>query len=261
MMKLMLVDGFNLLSRYYFATERRRALDPDVTLKGLLRKVDGWTNDFTHIAFFWDGPRETTHRYALFPDYKATRTGLPEPLFHDYVKLRAALTERGIFQSELAGYEADDLIGAVATAFPGESYMYSSDRDLHQLLSPNVFQIVPKKGEEMMMNREVFVATYDVRPEQFVDVKALQGDASDNIPGVRGIGPKTATILVQSYDTVETLYDIVRQEALQEAHQKFAKKLDGQEEVALLSKRLSLIDIHAPIETDWEAYRFGSHLF
>ncbi|TCI35633.1 MULTISPECIES: 5'-3' exonuclease H3TH domain-containing protein [unclassified Exiguobacterium] len=260
-MRLMLVDGFNLLSRYYFATERRRALDPEVTLKGLLRKVDGWTNEFTHIAFFWDGPIETTHRFALFPDYKATRTGLPEPLFHDYVKLRAALTERGIFQSELAGYEADDLMGAVATAFPGESYMYSSDRDLHQLLSPNVFQIVPKKGEELLMSRELFEATYGVRPLQFVDVKALQGDASDNIPGVKGIGPKTATILVQSYDTVEQLYELLRTEQLLEAHQKYAKKLDGHEEVALLSKRLSQIDIDAPIETDWEAYRFGSRLF
>lgn len=261
MMRLMLVDGFNLLSRYYFATERRRALDPDVTLKGLLRKVDSWTSDFTHIAFFWDGPREKTHRFALFPDYKATRTGLPEPLFHDYVKLRTALTERGIFQSELIGYEADDLMGAVATAFPGASYMYSSDRDLHQLLSSNVFQIVPKKGEELLMSRELFEATYGVKPMQFVDVKALQGDASDNIPGVKGIGPKTATILVQSYDTVEQLYDLLKTEQLLEIHQKYAKKLDGQEEVALLSKRLSKIDIDAPIETDWEAYRFGSHLF
>lgn len=260
-MKLMLVDGFNLLSRYYFATERRRALDPEVTLKGLLRKVDGWTTEFTHIAFFWDGPRETTHRFALFPDYKATRTGLPDPLFHDYLKLRTALTERGIFQSELIGYEADDLMGAVATAFPGESYIYSSDRDLHQLLSPNVFQIVPKKGEEMLMNREVFEATYGVKPQQFVDVKALQGDSSDNIPGVRGIGPKTATILIQSYDTVEVLYERLKNAELMAVHQKYSKKLDGQEEVALLSKQLSLIDIHAPIETDWEAYRFGAHLF
>ncbi len=260
-MKLMLVDGFNLLSRYYFATERRRALDPDVTVKGLLRKVDGWTNDFTHIAFFWDGPRESTHRFALFPDYKATRTGLPEPLFDDYVKLRAALTERGIFQSELAGYEADDLMGAVATQFPGESYLYSSDRDMHQLLSDTVFQIVPKKGEEVLMNGELFESIYGIKPLHFVDVKALQGDASDNIPGVRGIGPKTATLLVQSYNTVEILYERLKNEQLLEAHRKFSKKLDGHEEIALLSKQLSRIDVHAPIETDWEAYRFGSHLF
>lgn len=260
-MKLMLVDGFNLLSRYYFATERRRALDPDVTVKGLLRKVDGWTNDFSHIAFFWDGPRESTHRFAIFPEYKATRTGLPEPLFDDYVKLRAALTERGIFQSELAGYEADDLMGAVATHFPGQSYLYSSDRDLHQLLSDSVFQIVPKKGEEVLMNGTLFESLYGIKPLQFVDVKALQGDASDNIPGVRGIGPKTATILVQSYDTVEVLFDRLKHDQLLEAHRKFSKKLDGQEGVAKLSKQLSLIDIHAPIEMDWEAYRFGSHLF
>lgn len=260
-MKMILVDGFNLLSRYYFATERRRGLDPEVTLKGLLRKVDSWTNEFTHIAFFWDGPRESTHRYALFPEYKATRTGLPEPLFDDYIKLRSALDARGIFQSELKGYEADDLMGAVATAFPGESYLYSSDRDLLQLLSSNVFQIMPKKGEEQLVHEALFESTYGVKPTQFVDVKALQGDSSDNIPGVRGIGPKTATILIQHYDTVETLFTHVQNDSLLDPHRKFAKKLDGNEEVALLSKKLSLIDIHAPIETDWEAYRFGSHLF
>lgn len=260
-MKMILVDGFNLLSRYYFATERRRASDPEVTVKGLLRKVDSWVNDFSHIAFFWDGPRESTHRYAMYPDYKATRTGLPEPLFEDYVKLRAALKERGILQSERTGYEADDLMGAVATAFPGEAYLYSSDRDLLQLLSPSVFQILPKKGEEQLIHEALFESTYGVRPGQFVDVKALQGDASDNIPGVRGIGPKTATLLIQHYDTVETLFDHVQNDTLLDAHRKFAKKLDGNEEVAFLSKQLSRIDIDAPIETDWEAYRFGSHLF
>jgi DNA polymerase-1 len=92
-------------------------------------------------------------------------------------------------------------------------------------------------------------------------VKALQGDSSDNIPGVRGIGPKTATILIQHYDTIETLYVHVQNETLEAPHQKYAKKLDGHEEIALLSKRLSQIDIHAPVTTDWEAYRFGSHLF
>ncbi|MCT4799117.1 5'-3' exonuclease H3TH domain-containing protein [Exiguobacterium profundum] len=260
-MKLILVDGFNLLSRYYFATERRRAQDPEVTVKGLLRKVDSWTTDFSHIAFFWDGTRESTHRYALYPEYKATRNGLPEPLFEDYLKLRSALDERGILQSELTGYEADDLMGAVATAFPGESYLYSSDRDLLQLLSPNVFQIMPKKGEEQLVNEASFEMMYGVKPYQFVDVKALQGDSSDNIPGVRGIGPKTATILIQHYDTIETLYVHVQNETLEAPHQKYAKKLDGHEEIALLSKRLSQIDIHAPVNTDWEAYRFGSHLF
>ena len=260
-MKMILVDGFNLLSRYYFATERRRALDPDVTVKGLLKKVDSWVNDFSHIAFFWDGPRETTHRYALYPEYKATRTGLPEPLFEDYIRLRAALSERGIFQSELKGYEADDLMGAVATAFPGESYLYSSDRDLLQLLSPNVFQIMPKKGEEQLIHESLFESTYGVKPGQFVDVKALQGDSSDNIPGVRGIGPKSATILIQHYDTVETLYVHVQNDTLLDPHKKFGKKLDGNEEVAILSKKLSRIDVDAPIVDDWEAYRFGSHLF
>lgn len=260
-MKLILIDGFNLLSRYYFATERRRALDPDVSVKGMLRKIDGWVHQFTHIAVYWDGPRETTHRYAMFPDYKATRTGLPEPLFEDYIKMRAALTERGILQCEQLGYEADDLMGAAATQFPGEAYLYSSDRDLLQLLSPTVFQIMPKKGEELLVDVNVFRELYHVTPEQFVDVKALQGDTSDNIPGVKGIGPKTATLLIQHYDTVETLYAHHAAGTLEAAHQKFGKKLDGHEEVALLSKRLARIDLNAPVDSNWEAYRFGSHLF
>ncbi|GAB7056987.1 MULTISPECIES: 5'-3' exonuclease [unclassified Paenibacillus] len=247
---LLLIDGFNLLSRAHFATSYNRTDDQLKNSKGMYtnalrvfyQKIFNLIRDhrITHLSVVWDVKRDETARRKKYPFYKATRFELPEPLIHQYETCKAASDAIGIHQISLSPYEADDLMGALSKKWSGgDCYIYSNDHDLFQLLSETTSQIIAGKQGEYVYSLSHFQADYGIAPEQWVDVKALLGDSSDNIPGCPGIGEKSALPLIQHYGSLERIYENIEQ--LEPGLSRHKKKLIQGKETALLSRELSQI--------------------
>ncbi len=188
-------------------------------------------------------PREESIRRLEYPPYKQTRGELPEPLIEQYIHLQQILTTLGITQLTMPPYEADDIIGTLTANWEkemdGPCLMYSNDRDLLQLVSNQTMQIISKKKEELIYSRDSFQQEFGIQPSQWVDVKALLGDPSDNIPGCLGIGEKTALPLISAYGSVDSLYKQI--EHLDPPFQRAYKKLVAGQDKVELSKRLATI--------------------
>ncbi len=247
---LLLIDGFNLLSRAHFATSYNRTNDQLKNSKGIYvnalrvfyQKIFNLIRDhkITHLSVVWDVKREETTRRQKYEFYKATRFELPEPLIHQYVTCREASEAIGIHQISLSPYEADDLMGAISKKWVnGACFIYSNDRDLFQLLSETTSQIIASKQGEYIYSKKSFQSDYGINPEQWVDVKALLGDSSDNIPGCPGIGEKSALPLIQHYGSLECIYENIEQ--LEPSLCRHKKKLIQGKETTLISKELSQI--------------------
>lgn len=261
--KLLIIDGFNLLSRGYFATafNKEPAELPTnsqglymngirVFIQKLYQLIE--KHDFSHVAICWDVKRDDTSRRQEYQAYKANRAALPEPLIQQYESLVFLLTDLGFTQLTIPPYEADDVIGALTVKWQqetsGHSYMYSNDHDLLQLLSSQTTQIIAKNREELMFTETVFTNQYAIKPAQWIDVKALLGDKGDNVPGVQGIGEKSALPLIQMYHSVEGVYQSLDQ--LDPKFNRYKKKLIAGESDAYLSKKLvtietDLTEVHA----------------
>lgn len=261
---LLLIDGFNLLSRGYFATSYGKSDEQ------LSKTKDGkYTNalrvfipklfslirehEVTHLAIAWDVKREDTDRRIKYEFYKATRGELPEPLIEQFFTLRSALEEIGIAQLEMSPYEADDLIGTLSnnwsSTIQNKCYIYSNDRDLLQLLNEHTSQIIAQKTGEIVYSIDHFSNDYGIHPKQWVDVKALLGDTSDNIPGCPGVGEKSAIPLIQQYQSVEELYE--KMEELDPKFNRYKKKLIAGKDSTFISKELSAITIDIPHFEDY----------
>ena len=251
---LLLIDGFNLLSRGYFATSYGRTDEQlQKSSKGVytnalrifFQKTFNLISDhnISHIAVAWDVKREDTARRQKYDFYKGTRNELPTPLIEQYEVCTDVLEAIGIKQYAIVGYEADDIIGTLSSKWCRESrgagYIYSNDKDLFQLLSPNISQIVAKKKEELIYSLDHFQSEYGITSKQWVDVKALLGDSSDNIPGCPGIGEKSALPLIQEYGSVEAVFDQL--EDINPKFNRYKKKLHDGKESTLISKELSEI--------------------
>ncbi|WP_017727621.1 5'-3' exonuclease [Halalkalibacterium ligniniphilum] len=256
---LLLIDGFNLLSRGYFAT----AYGKDESQ--LSRNEDGlYTNalrvffqklfqllpayDVTHAAIAWDVKREDTIRRQEFEFYKATRGDLPEALIQQYETSTVILDKLGIHQLIVPPYEADDAIGALSRKWGASTgrpcFIYSNDRDLLQLLDKQTTQIIAGKKGDHVYDLVQFQEEYGITPSQWVDVKALLGDKSDNIPGCPGVGEKSALPLIQQYGTVEALYEEF--ETLDAKFNRYRKKLLEGKETTFISKKLAQIIFDIP---------------
>ncbi len=251
---MLLIDGFNLLSRGYFATSYNRPIDKlerndegqvinglRVFLQKLFKLIR--QHNITHCAVTWDVPREESIRRLEYPPYKQTRGELPEPLIEQFIHLQQILTTIGIPQLTMSPYEADDIIGTITANWEkemdGPCLMYSNDRDLLQLVSDQTHQIISKKKEELIYSKASFEEEFGIHPYQWVDVKALLGDPSDNIPGCLGIGEKTALPLISAYGSVDSLYKQIDQ--LSPLFQRAYKKLIAGQAQVELSKRLATI--------------------
>jgi 5'-3' exonuclease len=270
--KLLLIDGFNLLSRCYFATAYGKEMhDLPRNSNGLftnairvtIQKVLMLFRDHepTHIAFAWDVKREETLRREKFADYKGTRNELPEPLIQQYETLIQLLDRIGITQLTIPRYEADDIIGTMVERWrnerEGECIIYSNDRDLLQLLCEKTSQLIAIKRDELKYTLAHFRNEYGITPKQWIDVKALLGDKSDNIPGVAGVGDKAALPLIQEYGAVEQIYENFNQ--LDPKFKRYFKKLDAGKQMAVLSKDLCTIftDVPGIVEKDLEECRYS----
>lgn len=207
--------------------------------------------DYLLVAF--DRP-EPTFRHELYTDYKGQRAEMPVELIPQFPKIRAIVEALSIPILELPGYEADDMLATVARLTAeqgGHCYVVSADKDCRQLLGPQVSMFNIRKNS--MFDAAALLEDWGVRPEQVVDFQSLVGDSVDNVPGVPGIGPKTASELLAAYGTLEG----VLEHAGEVKAAKRRQALLENRELALLSRQLVRLDTHVPAEIDWAAARIG----
>ncbi len=217
MKKVILVDGNNLLFRSYYATAytgnfmRNSEGFPTNGLFGFVNMMNKIINEEkpTYIVVAFDIGK--TFRHEKYSEYKGGRDETPDDLKKQFPVAKKILEAMGIVHLECEGYEADDIIGTFAKMVDEspefEATIVSSDKDLLQLISKDVVVKLLKPKDFVWMNRDKFVETYGIEPVRMIDLKGLMGDASDNIPGVKGIGEKTALKLLTQYDTIENLYE------------------------------------------------------
>ena len=217
MNKVILVDGNNLLFRSYYATAysgnfmKNSKGFPTNALYGFVNMINKIINDenpeYMLVAF----DKGKTFRHDKYADYKAGRIQMPDELKMQFPIAKEILTNLGIKWFEIENYEADDIIGTLAKMIDEtdeyKGLIVSSDKDLLQLISDKVTMKMLKSKDYVMMTEETFFDIYGLTPDKMIDIKALQGDSSDNIPGVKGIGEKTALKLLQDYGSLEGVYD------------------------------------------------------
>ncbi len=266
--KLMLIDGHSLAYRAFFALP----VDGFSTSAGeLTNAVYGFTMMLLHalqtekpdyIAVTFDAPA-ATFRHEEFEEYKAHRPPMQEEMRSQMERIHQVVQAMNIPLFELPGYEADDLIGALArqaSKSKVETVIVTGDNDALQLVTPTVKVMTPggysqRFSDARLYDEEAVREKYGIDPAMLTDYKGLVGDKSDNIPGVNGVGDKTARQLIQRYGTVEQIY-----QHLEEISSTRAKKaLTGQEDQALLSKRLATIVTDVPINLDLELCRTGDY--
>jgi DNA polymerase-1 len=253
--KLAIIDGKSVFYRGYYAMPNLSTKDGTPTggvfgfatmALEVIRKLNP---DYVCVA--WDKPKTNIRkRLEMYPEYKAGRKPAPAD-FHEQIPLLHKLLEAfGWPLYELDDYEADDIMGTLAvqaTKQDIETMLITSDMDMLQLVDPHVHVFALKKGLSNieLYSPETFEAKYTIKATQFLDLKALKGDSSDNIPGVPGIGEKGAIELLREYDTLDNIYD-----NLALLKDSMRKKLEAGKDLAYLSKRLASIWTDAPIKLD-----------
>ncbi len=261
--KVVLIDGHSILNRAFYGV-------PELTnsaglhtnavygfLNILLKLLEEERADYLAVAFDLPAP---TFRHERYAEYKGTRKSMPDELREQVPLLKELLAAMNIKTVSLEGYEADDVIGTLAKRYQKEGLevtVVSGDRDLLQLADSHILIRLPKtsrgKTEILDFTPAAVKETYGVTPEEFIDVKGLMGDSSDNIPGVPSIGEKTATALIQSWHSIENL-----KEHLEEVKPPRAKKaLEEHFEDAVFSKWLATICLDAPLTLDLSELALG----
>ena len=261
MNKIILIDGNNLLFRSYYATAysgnimKNSKGFPTNALYGLITMINKIIEEENpnYVAVAFDiGKNFRKQKYDF---YKEGRAKTPEELKMQMPMSRKILNAMGIKTIELEPYEADDIIGTLASAVEKDpnfiATIVSSDKDLLQLLSEQVDIKLLKQKDYIRYNPNSFYEDYKIKPINMIDLKALAGDASDNIPGVRGIGDKTALSLLEKYETIENLYDHI-----DEVKGKTKEKLEVDKENAFMSKEIATIYREVPIDTNLEDYKY-----
>lgn len=252
MSTLLMIDGNSMANRAFYGVPHLTNAKgvPTNAVYGFLNTLQAAIERFKPDALFvaFDISKKV-FRHERYADYKGTRTGMPEDLLVQMPLIKEALSYMNIETFGLEGYEADDIIGTMSahqTALGGESIILSGDRDLFQLVGEHVTVCFPQsKGQEMeIVTPEYLAEHYALTPELVIEMKGLMGDKSDNIPGVAGVGEKTAKKLLADYGTVENLY--AHLEDLK-GKKLYDKLLAGKED-ALLSKELATIKRDVPID-------------
>ena len=254
-MKLVILDGNSIVNRAFYGIRQLSAPDGTPTngvygFLAILRKlIDAEKPDSLCVAFDLKAP---TFRHKRYDGYKAQRKGMPEELAVQIPILKEVLDEMGILRLELEGYEADDLLGTVGKRCEASGWdcrIVTGDKDSFQLISDatHVCHVKSRMGqtETKEYTPELFREEYGFEPVRIIDLKALMGDSSDNIPGVPGVGEKTAMDLVQRYGTLQHIYDKLDELDIKEG---VRKKLREGRESAELSYELATICTAVPIE-------------
>ncbi len=261
MKKVILVDGNNLLFRSYFATAytgntmRNSKGFPTNGLYGLVNMLNKIIREekpeYMLVAF----DKGKTFRHEKYLDYKGGRNETPDDLKRQFSVAKKLVPLMGIKCFEIDNYEADDIIGTyskMALIDPEfETTIVSSDKDLLQLINEETEVKLLKQKDYIRMNEETFIDTYGIKPIRMIDLKGLMGDASDNIPGVKGIGEKTALKLLQEYDSLENVYNNI--DNIKGATKQ--KLIDGKES-AFMSKDIATIYNEVPVTYSLEELKY-----
>lgn len=256
---LMAVDGSSLLHRAFYALPILTNSNGEYTnavygfFSMLINAVTTLKPDYLAVAFDKKGK---TFRHDMFENYKGTRKPTPDELIPQFGLLKQALGGVGIAALELEGYEADDILGVLSNlaAKNGiQSVLLTGDKDAFQLISDNCKVMLTRKGvsEIEVYDAEKLKNEYALVPQQIVDLKGFMGDSSDNIPGVPGVGEKTALKLLQTYKSMDGVYG-----SLDDISGKLKEKLEVNKELAFLSRTLAVIDVNAPVEVSLPALEY-----
>lgn len=249
--KLVLIDGNSLLNRAYYATPifSTSSGQPTNAIFGFVKLVFKIISDIKpeYMVVTFD-LKEPTFRHKMYEGYKANRSPMPDELASQVQPLKSLLSAMKIATCEMAGYEADDLIGTLSKKFDVHSYIYTGDRDSFQLVDEKTDVYYTKRGvsELLKLSADNFESEIGLNPRAIVDLKALMGDKSDNIPGVPGIGETTARKLIASFGSLEEIYDCL--DGISSVSVR--KKLEDGRESAFFSYKLATIDRDCPIELE-----------
>lgn len=262
MSRLVLVDGNSIMNRAFYGIMSSKMLttsDGTYTnavygFLAILFKIEEDLNpDYLAVTFDLKGP---TKRHEMYEGYKANRHGMPDELAQQMPIIKDILKAMNIRIIEKQGYEGDDILGTLSKKAEDEGIdvtILSGDRDTFQLTSDKVTVRIPRtkmgKTENEDYDRNRVIEEYGLEPEQLIDVKGLMGDSSDNIPGIPGVGEKTALTLIKHYKTMENLYnEVENNETLIDIKGKLKEKILDNKDLAFLSRELGKIDRQAPID-------------
>ena len=267
MEKFLVIDGNSILNRAFYGLAGARMTTADGihtnAIFGFLNIyymiIEKFNPDYIAVAFDLKAP---TFRHKMYEEYKGTRKGMPDELKEQVPIIKDVLRAMNISIYELEGYEADDILGTIASLNENNTqkdiftYILTGDRDSYQLISSKTNIIFPStkmgKTDYTVYTPELLMQEKGIEPYQVIDIKSLMGDSSDNIPGVKGIGEKTAYTLIGKYTTLDNIYKNI--DTL-DASAKIIEKLKNDEEMARLSYTLATINRHVPIELNYEENR------
>lgn len=252
MKKLLCIDGNSILNRAYYGIRMLTNRDgfPTNALFGMVnilsKQIEALEPDYAAIAYDLKAP---TFRHRMYDAYKAGRRVMPDELAQQMPVSRDFAAMLGLRILSHEGYEADDILGTLARMAEESgdctAYLLTGDRDALQLISPRVHVLLAGNNETTDMDEAAFTARYGITPDRFVDVKALMGDTSDNIPGVPGVGEKTALRLIAEYGSVDGVYAALPTAGFTPS---LRRKLEEGEDSARLSRRLAEICREVPLE-------------
>ncbi|MEN8905860.1 MAG: DNA polymerase I [Clostridiales bacterium] len=269
MSKLLIFDGNSIINRAFYAFSGRGQILATSSgmytnavfgfINILVKYIDDIKPEYICVTFDLKGP---TFRHKMYSSYKANRKGMPDELAMQLPLVKEVLDAMNINRYELEGYEADDIIGTISKRAERkslETIIVTGDRDALQLVSDRVSVSLPvtkKSGTETeFYSYDLVKSKYGIEPKMLIDVKGLMGDSSDNIPGVYGVGEKSALELIKTYKTLENVYTNI-----QSITKKALKsKLEKDKEAAFMSKKLVTIDIDIPIEAEHEKMKLKEY--
>jgi len=260
MKKILVIDGNSIINRAFYGVRPLSTKDgrPTNAIFGMLsiigRQLEKIKPDYAAVAFDVHQP---TFRHKMYDAYKAGRHPTPEDLLAQFDDAKEVLKLMGLHVLERPGYEADDIQGTIAKmahdTVDTVSYVLSGDRDLLQLIDDKVTVLLATNADTLEMHRDEFFAKYGVEPTAFVDMKALMGDSSDNIPGVPGIGEKTAGSLIAAFGSLDGVYENINDESIKKG---VREKLLAGRDSAYLSKELATIVTHMPLGKELSDLRY-----
>ena len=266
MEKLLIIDGNSILNRAYYGIRMLNAPDgtPTNAVYGFLNIFFKYLEEekFDYVCVAFD-VKEKTFRHKMYDQYKAQRKPAPDDFVVQLPVIKEVLSAMNICCLEAPGYEADDIIGTVSVLCENndiECRILTGDKDDLQLATDKVKinLVITRMGktETTLMGKDEVFEKYGVTPKEFIDVKGLMGDTSDNIPGVKGIGEKTAFSLIEKYKSIENIYDNFEEI---EATPSVKKKLSEGREDALFSKKLATIDLDVPMELSFDNFKIKEY--
>lgn len=260
MKKLLVVDGNSILNRAFYGIKLLSNKDGLYTnaiygmINMLSRQVEELSPDYAAVAFDLKAP---TFRHKMYDAYKAGRHAMPDELRVQFPYAKRVLAEMGFTVLEKEGYEADDILGTLALEAEKngvEAYIMTGDRDSLQLISDTTTVLLATNHDTLRMDKQAFFEKYGVDSTQFVDVKALMGDSSDNIPGVAGVGEKTALKLISDFGTLDNIYDNLPSDKITPS---VNKKLEASRDNAFLSRTLARICTDVPLDITLDDVEYG----